>query len=186
METIKTRRTLAVAAVVVAGSQIGQAWTSRAQTPATRFFTIAAVEPRGGASVGQEAFPTQALPPGGGYVIRQPDQTGRWEVSAYLWMPSQIVVNQGDEVTLDFVGINGAAHPTEIQGVGENVHVAARARHARLVQGRQARGLSRDLQHARAIDARRDRRCGEAVSDQRSGLSRPSVGAAGTHASGRR
>jgi plastocyanin len=52
-------------------------------------------------------------------VIRQPDQTGRWEVSAYLWSPSQIVVNQGDEVTLEFVGINGAAHPTGIQGLGK-------------------------------------------------------------------
>jgi heme/copper-type cytochrome/quinol oxidase subunit 2 len=119
METTMTRRTLAVLAVVLAGSQIGQAWTSRAQTPATRFFTIAAVELRGGAPVGQEAFPAQALPPGGGYVIRQPDQTGRWEVSTYLCMPSQIVVNQGDEVTLDFVGVNGAAHPTEIQGLGK-------------------------------------------------------------------
>ena len=47
-------------------------------------------------------------------MIKQPDQTGRWEVSTYVWMPSQIVVNQGDEVTLEFVGINGAFHPTEI------------------------------------------------------------------------
>jgi plastocyanin len=90
---------------------------ARSQTAEKRFFTIAAVEPRGGVTVDKEAFPTDPLPQGGGYVIRQPDQTGRWEVSAYLWSPSQIVVNQGDEVTLEFVGINGAAHPTEIQGL---------------------------------------------------------------------
>ena len=41
---------------------------------------------------------------------------GRWEVSAYVWLPNQITVNQGDDVTLDFVGINGAAHPVTIQG----------------------------------------------------------------------
>ena len=92
---------------------------SRAQMPERRFFTVAAVEPRGGVNVSQEAFPTEPLPAGGGYVIRQPDQSGRWEVSTYVWMPSQIVVNQGDHVTLEFVGINGASHPTEIKGFGK-------------------------------------------------------------------
>jgi plastocyanin len=87
--------------------------------PEKRFFTVLAVEPRGGANVGQEPFPSEALPSGGGYVMRQPDQTGRWEVSTYVWAPSQILVNQGDEVTLEFVGINGAAHPTEIRGLGK-------------------------------------------------------------------
>jgi plastocyanin len=37
----------------------------------------------------------------------------RWEVSAYVWAPSQVIVHQGDEVTLEFVG----AHPTEIKGL---------------------------------------------------------------------
>lgn len=111
------RLALAVSAAVLVGGQIGQVGSSEAQTSERRFFTIAAVEPRGGANVAQEAFPAKPLPPGPGYVVRQPDQTGRWEVSAYLWMPSQIVVNEGDEVTLEFVGINGASHPTEIKGM---------------------------------------------------------------------
>ena len=98
---------------------LGLPSTAHAQSGEKRFFTIAAVEPRGGVTVDKEAFPTEPLPSGGGYVIRQPDQTGRWEVSAYLWSPGQIVVNQGDDVTLEFVGINGAAHPTEIQGLGK-------------------------------------------------------------------
>lgn len=72
-----------------------------------RFFTIAAVEPKGGTNAAQEPFPTERLPKGGGYVLKQPDSTGRWEVSTYVWMPSQITVNEGDEVTLEFVGING-------------------------------------------------------------------------------
>jgi plastocyanin len=109
--------TLLLAAVV--GAQIGWASAAGAQTAEKRFFTIAAVEPRGGAMVNQEALPTEPLPAGGGYVMRQPDQTGRWEVSAYLWSPGQVVVNQGDEVVLDFVGINGAAHPTEIRGLSK-------------------------------------------------------------------
>jgi heme/copper-type cytochrome/quinol oxidase subunit 2 len=103
--------------VTVIGGQIGGLGISWAQVAEQRHFTIAAVEPRGGATVGQEPVPTERLPPGPGYVLRQPDQTGRWEVSVYLWSPSQIVVHQGDEVTLDFVGINGASHPTEIKGL---------------------------------------------------------------------
>jgi plastocyanin len=83
---------------------------------AQRFFTIAAVEPKGGTSADKEPFPTAALPEGGGYVIKKPDQTGRWEVSAYVWQPSQIIVTEGDDVTLEFIGINGAEHPTTIVG----------------------------------------------------------------------
>jgi plastocyanin len=81
-----------------------------------RVFTIAAVEPKGGATVDKEPFSTDGLPGGGGYVLNKPDANNRWEVSTYLWTPGQIIVNQGDEVTLEFVGINGAAHPTSIKG----------------------------------------------------------------------
>jgi heme/copper-type cytochrome/quinol oxidase subunit 2 len=102
---------------------LGHYSVSLAQTPEKRVITVAAVEPRGGANVAQEPFPAETLPSGGGYVIRPPDQSGRWEVSTYVWMPSQIVVNQGDEVTLEFVGINGASHPTEIRGLGKTVTV---------------------------------------------------------------
>jgi heme/copper-type cytochrome/quinol oxidase subunit 2 len=111
------RLAVPLSAAVSAGSQIGYLGASRAQMPDKRFFTVLAVEPRGGANVGQEPFPGETLPSGGGYVMRQPDQSGRWEVSAYVWAPSQIVVNEGDEVTLEFVGINGAVHPTEIKGI---------------------------------------------------------------------
>jgi plastocyanin len=81
-----------------------------------RFFTIAAVEPKGGTTTDKEPFPHHALPEGGGYILKQPDQTGRWEVSTYVWQPSQIIVSEGDDVTLEFVGINGAEHPTTIAG----------------------------------------------------------------------
>jgi plastocyanin len=89
-----------------------------------RFFTVLAVEPKGGVTVDKEAFPTDPLPSGGGYVTARPDdKTGRWEVSAYIWQPSQIIVSEGDEVTLEFVGINGAAHPTSISAFGQTFTV---------------------------------------------------------------
>ena len=114
-----TKLPVAMSFLALIGGQAGYLGAADAQTAGRRFFTVAAVEPRGGTNASQEAFPTEPLPAGGGYVIRQPDQTGRWEVSAYVWNPSQIVVNQGDDVTLEFVGINGASHPTEIKGLGK-------------------------------------------------------------------
>lgn len=95
------------------------AWTTSASA-AKRFFTVLAVEPKGGATVDKEPFPTGTLPLGGGYVLSQPDaKTSRWEVSAYVWLPSQIIVSEGDEATLEFVGINGAEHATTIAAFGQ-------------------------------------------------------------------
>lgn len=88
---------------------------------ATRHIVVVAVEPKGGATVDKEPFPTDAMPPGPGYVLKQPDQAGRWEVSAYVFMPSQVVVDQGDDVTLEFVGINGAQHPITIAGYDKSL-----------------------------------------------------------------
>lgn len=82
---------------------------------AKRHIVVTAVEPKGGANVEKEKFPG-ALPEGGGYVLKQPDEKGRWEVAVYVWDPRQIHVDEGDEVTLEFIGINGASHPTTITG----------------------------------------------------------------------
>lgn len=81
-----------------------------------RYIVLTAVEPKGGATVEKEPFPAEPLPQGPGYVLKKPDQTGRWEVSIYVFDPRQILVTEGDEVTLEFVGINGASHPTTIKG----------------------------------------------------------------------
>jgi plastocyanin len=86
-----------------------------------RFFAIAAVEPTGGTTTDKEPFPAKPLPTGPNYVLKQPDKTGRWEGSPSVWQPSQIFVNKGDEVTtLDFIGINGASHPTTVSRYGKS------------------------------------------------------------------
>ncbi|HUG16000.1 MAG TPA: cupredoxin domain-containing protein [Thermomicrobiales bacterium] len=76
---------------------------------------MAAVEPKGGATVDQEPMPDSDLPPGGGYVLRPPDENGRWEVSTYKWDPGVIIVNEGDIVTLEIVGIHGKEHTIMIE-----------------------------------------------------------------------
>jgi plastocyanin len=89
-----------------------------------RFVTVLAVEPKGGTTVDKEPYPTELLPAGGGFVMVPLDEkTRRWEVSAYVWQPSQIIVEEGDEVTLEFGGINGAAHPSTSSGYGHTFTV---------------------------------------------------------------
>lgn len=83
-----------------------------------RIIPMAAVELKGGTTVDKEPFPQAALPAGDGYVLKKPDASGRWEVSTYRWEPSQIIVQQGDEVTLEIIGINGDEHPGIIEGYG--------------------------------------------------------------------
>ncbi len=110
---------LRLLALSFAGLAGAVAWSGAASAE-KRFFTVLAVEPKGGATTDKEPLPAGPLPPGGGYVIASPDEkTRRWEVSAYVWQPAQITVAQGDEVTLEFVGIHGAAHPTTIAAFGQ-------------------------------------------------------------------
>lgn len=118
-----SRPRLGALAILLVSLTGATGWASPAWA-GKRFFTILAVEPKGGTTVDKEPFPTSPLPPGGAYVITQPDEkTRRWEVSAYVWQPSQVIVNEGDEVTLEFVGINGAAHPTTIAAFGQTFTV---------------------------------------------------------------
>ena len=109
--------TTLVAAVIALGAGPALAADVHGKAePGKRHITIAAVEPKGGTTVDKEPFPEAALPAGGGYILNKPNAQGRWEVSTYRFMPSQILVNQGDEVTFEYVGINGDAHPGVIEG----------------------------------------------------------------------
>lgn len=75
---------------------------------------MAAYELKGGTSVDSEPFPGGDF--SGGYAIKEPNADGRWEVEDYIWLPGQIVVNEGDEVTLEIFGVNGARHDSSIEG----------------------------------------------------------------------
>lgn len=58
------------------------------------------------------------IPSGGGFKITQPNKIGAWDFRSFTFVPSQIVVNQGDKVTLHFVGVQGAHHVITVEGVG--------------------------------------------------------------------
>lgn len=86
----------------------------RAQAAEERVVYMALIEPKGGVTVDKEPYPTAVLPKGGGYVKKAPDASGRWEVSVYQFSPASIVVKQGDRVTLEMIGINGAKHSVHV------------------------------------------------------------------------
>ncbi len=94
----------------------------RAQT-AGRVIYMATVEMKGGTQKEKEPYPEAPLPLGPGYLKTPPNAAGRWEVSAYQWSPGTIVVQQGETVTLEIVGINGDSHPSTIPGVVDSFTV---------------------------------------------------------------
>jgi hypothetical protein len=108
---------LAVALLALACGGDGEGGEEATATePTTRTIYMEAVEPKGTTSVEKEPFPTQALPEGGGYGLKEPDDKGNWVVETYTWAPDQIVVFEGDTVNLEIVGINGERHDSSIEG----------------------------------------------------------------------
>lgn len=87
-----------------------------AAAPVERTIYMAAIEPKGSTTVDKEPFPAAAVPTGGGYGLIEPNADGQWTVETYRFEPGTIVVNQGDVVTLEIVGINGKEHPFTIEG----------------------------------------------------------------------
>ncbi len=58
------------------------------------------------------------IPTGGGFKITEPNKVGAWDFRSFTFSPSQLVVNQGDKVTLHFVGVQGAHHVVTVDGIG--------------------------------------------------------------------
>ncbi|HSH38883.1 MAG TPA: cupredoxin domain-containing protein, partial [Chthoniobacterales bacterium] len=48
-------------------------------------------------------------------------EQGDWTVRAFIFQPSQLVVKQGDKVTLNFVGVQGPSHTIAIDGHNERI-----------------------------------------------------------------
>ena len=57
------------------------------------------------------------IPMGGGFRITEPNTVGAWDFRSFTFSPDQIVVNQGDKVTLHFIGVQGAHHVVTVEGV---------------------------------------------------------------------
>lgn len=76
---------------------------------------------KGDAAHPAEPFPESAKSSGGGLIVRPPNEQGDWTVRAFVFQPSQVVVQQGDKVTLNFVGVQGPSHTIAIDGQNERI-----------------------------------------------------------------
>ncbi|MBR0654608.1 cupredoxin domain-containing protein [Plastoroseomonas arctica] len=70
-----------------------------------------------------EAYPMQALPAGGGLLLRPLSAEGNWSVRAFMFQPSQVIVPAGAPVTLTFVGVQGVSFRIAVDGVAEQVTI---------------------------------------------------------------
>ena len=109
--------TAMVLVLILQGAEIPSAQTTG------RVIYMAAVEMKGGTQKEKEPYPEAPLPSGPGYIKTPPNAAGRWEVSTYQWSPGTIVVQQGETVTLEIVGINGDVHPSKIPGIVDSFTV---------------------------------------------------------------
>jgi len=60
---------------------------------------------------------------GGGYRLEEPDDKGEWYARAYQWSPGVVYAYEGERLLLEFFGINGDVHPTEIPAFGQSFDV---------------------------------------------------------------
>ena len=110
-----------IAVVSLEGSTTGHLGIASAATQKT--FYIATVHLDGITSIYQtpdhpaEPYPTSTLPSGNGFVIKKIDDKGGWKVRQFMFAPSQIVVHQGDQVTLNFVDVQGPEHMITVDGI---------------------------------------------------------------------
>ena len=80
-----------------------------------RTFTVLAVEPPGTISSDKGPFPAHAtsMVAKANLGDRVSERTAASETS-YVWYPRRLIVEEGDEVTIDFAGINGDEHQAAI------------------------------------------------------------------------
>jgi plastocyanin len=78
---------------------------------------------KGDATHPPEAFPDKPFTSTSGMWVKGPQPNGDWNVRAFVFNPAQVIVQQGDDVTLHFVGIHGVAHTIAVDGISEPVSV---------------------------------------------------------------
>ena len=129
-----SRRIALLVAFAVAAASVGAAFLMAGGGEATaavkvRQIYMSAVEWKGSASVAKEAFPTAALPSGGGYEKFAPgtdevegDQT-KWAIETYRFDTGVVAACVGERVVLNIFGVNSAHHDINIPDFGKSFRV---------------------------------------------------------------
>ena len=112
---------LVIAAATTTAAALGVVLTAASEgnakaKPQTRTIYMSAVEWKGSANISKEAYPTQALPEGGGYESFAPghpevaSEAGKWAVETYRFDTALIAACAGDKVVLKIFGVNAKEH----------------------------------------------------------------------------
>ena len=122
-----SRRAALLVAFAVAAVSVGAAFALSGGDEAkaavkVRQIYMSAVEWKGSASVAKEAYPTAALPGGGGYESCPPGSqecdlkgdTSKWAVETYRFDTALVAACAGERVTLNIFGVNAAEHHINI------------------------------------------------------------------------
>lgn len=123
---MKRRIPLLVGLAVATAAAFAFAVAATGGTQATggkRAIYLTAVEWKGSADVAKEAYPTSALPEGGGYERFPPDASGKWSVETYRFDSALVAACQGERVTLNVFGVNAAYHDISIPAFNVNFRV---------------------------------------------------------------
>jgi plastocyanin len=105
------------------------------QDPTARTIYVQATEFDSTRTLSQDAFPqatrdafpqyfgpaTEPATSGGagGYYLFMTSDTA-WRIGSYVFLPSEAVVYQGDEVTLEFIGVRGGSHGNVLMDPNNN------------------------------------------------------------------
>ena len=121
--------TLVVAAVSMGAALVVASGSEAKGDVKVRQIYMSAVEWKGSASVAKEAFPTAALPTGGGYERFAPgstemegDQT-KWAIETYRFDTGVVAACVGERVTLNIFGVNSAYHDINVPDFGKSFRV---------------------------------------------------------------
>jgi len=108
---------MALAALTLSAVSCGGGGAEASIPGGQRTIYLTALEYKGSTEASKEPFPTAKLPVGNGYGLKEPSgDPPKWEVNSYAWAPGSFTVAEGDEVTLQIIGVNGAEHLSTIEG----------------------------------------------------------------------
>jgi plastocyanin len=116
----------AVAVVSVSAALVSTGGDEANAAVKVRQIYMSAVEWKGSASVAKEAYPTTALPAGGGYEKFAPgskevegDQT-KWAIETYRFDTALVAACVGEKVVLNIFGVNAAEHHINVPDFGKS------------------------------------------------------------------
>jgi len=129
-----SRRVALLMTFAIAAASIGAAFLMASEGEAkgavkVRQIYMSAVEWKGSADVAKEAFPTAALPAGGGYEKFAPGSeemngdTTKWAIETYRFDTALVAACVGEKVTLNIFGVNSAHHDINIPDFGKSFRV---------------------------------------------------------------